>query len=190
LMTALSGGLSLSRNFKVLKGLSFSYSGRFSKYLHRYTTWERESSLIPACPAGDTGCDAFLNTGVRNSNMRHSHSFSAGVGILSWLSFSTSFGLIYDHLYDSTGDEGTSFTPQEPQDTRYLMQHGLALSFKPMASMGIVLGVNTTWPQLASDSTYRTPLYNRYSVIYLDLKLDVAGLVSQLTPNEEKHVSN
>jgi hypothetical protein len=70
---------------------------------------------------------------------------------------------------------------QEPQNTRYLAHADMGLSFAPMPSLGITLGMSTVNPWLAPDSSQYTPVFNRYSVVYLDLTLDIAGLVSQVT---------
>jgi hypothetical protein len=42
------------------------------------------------------------------------------------------------------------------------------------------LGYETVSPQLAPDSTYYNPFYNRYTTLYLDLRLEVDGLVAQI----------
>jgi hypothetical protein len=186
LHTALSAGLSLRRQFKWLSGISLGYSLRFTKYLHQFTTAEREQSLIPGCPAGEPGCDQFLNMGVRNSSRRLSQTLSLSVGFLPWLALSTSFGVAQSVLYKASLSPKASFTPQDPQDTRYMFQYDLGLSFKPMASTLIVVGVNTAHPQQAPDSSFRTPFFNRYTVVYLDLRLDVAGLISQITGDEDE----
>jgi hypothetical protein len=40
------------------------------------------------------------------------------------------------------------------------------------------LGFSTFWPQLRPDSTYRTPFFNRYTNVYVDLSLDLERLVA------------
>lgn len=180
LNTAIGAGISLKRRFAWLKGVSLGYSFSFRKGLHRYTTSEKSQPLVPGC-TDPVECSELSNTGVRNASYRMVHGLSASVGLLSWLRAHVSGGFIMDTLYNKTQSDAVTHVPQTPDNNRYLVQADMGLNFKPMPSMGLTLGVSTVNPQLAPDATYYTPVFNRYTVIYLDLTLDIAGLVSQVS---------
>jgi len=63
--------------------------------------------------------------------------------------------------------------------------YGLGLTVTPIQALSIGLGAETGNPQLKADATYERPFFNRNTVVYLDLTLDIDGLVQQLTSNEE-----
>ncbi len=174
-------GLRLSKTFKLLKALIVGYNLRVTPYSHRKTTSERETPLISGCIASEGGCDAFLNTGVRNPALRLVQVGDVTLVILDWLGVSISFGHVIDWLYSIDNDDPrVSYQPQEPADQRFLSIFEVEAFINPMDSLEIGLGYSTVNPQLAPDSTYYNPFYNRYTRIYLDLRLRVDGLISQI----------
>ncbi len=182
MILGLGPGLRLSRRFDLLGGLSIGYSLRASPRLHRMTTAERESALIPGCIGSSGGCDSFLNTGLRNSQFRLQQIFNVSLGILPWLDASVSYGLIIDWLYGIDEDDPqVSLVTVEPQDRRFASLFEVQVSFSPLDALQVGLGYSTVNPQLAPDSTYYNPLFNRYSTIFVELQLSIEGLISQIT---------
>ena len=116
---------------------------------------------------------------------RLSHSVDLSFAFTNWLRLSASGAFVTDYLHPLVTDDTVSFVPQEPEDRRFLVATDLSLAFQPIPSLGITVGASTTYPQLAPDSSYRTPVFNRFTEIYLDLTLDVAGLVSQIQEASE-----
>jgi len=180
LMTAVAGGLTLKRKFSWLEGVSFAYSFQFQKGFHEFTTSQYEQPVIAGC-SNALECSELTHTGVRNSSYRMVHSLSLNVGILPWMSAFVSGGIIGDTLYDLSTDQSVSNEAQNPQNTRYLGHADMGLTFTPMRSFAVTLGVSTVHPQLAPDSSFYSPVFNRYTMTYLDISLDIAGLVSQIT---------
>ena len=175
-------GVRLSRSFDLLSGLSVGYSLRAMPLIHQSTTAELETPLIPGCSASDGGCDAYLHTGVRNAQFRLQQLFYVTARLLDWLSLSTTYGLWIDWLYPiDIDDPRISHGEIEPQDRRYASVWEVEVLFSPMPAMQIGVGTSTLGPQLAPDSSYYNPFYNRYTTIFVDLHLDVAGLISQIT---------
>lgn len=183
LMFSLSPGLRLGWSFKdVLSGLSFGYTARFTKLFHQYTTGELESPIVPGCFAGSSGsCDRFLNTGVRNASYRLANTVDAALGFTDWLSLSASFGVVVSWLYDDVDDARISHTELEPQDERYALVADIGVSMRPASPLEVVLGASTFNPQLAPDGSRYTPFFNRFTTLYLDLRLDVAALYAALS---------
>ncbi len=178
-------GLTLSRTFPLLSGLTVAYSLQGARYFHEYTTAERELPLIPGCAGG--GCERFLNFGVRNTEYRLTNAVALAMDFFPWLGISADAAVIVDWLYaQETVDERVSFEPQEPTDQRYLMAYSVELYGKPMPSLGLALGMSTVNPQLKPDSTYQEPFVNRYTTFYFDLRFHIDGFVAQLRSGGEQ----
>jgi len=175
-------GVRLSRSFDLLFGLSVGYSLRAMPLLHQSTTAELETPLIPGCSASAGSCGAYLHTGVRNAQFRLQQLFYVSARLQDWLSLSATYGLWIDWLYPiDIDDPRISAQTLQPQDRRYASVWEVEVLFEPMPALKIGIGTSTLGPQLAPDSSYYNPFYNRYTTVFVDLHLDVAGLVSQIT---------
>lgn len=173
--------LRLSRTFKVLKALIVGANLRVTGYFHRYSTKQRETSLISTCSPGEANCGAFLNMGTRNRYLRVTPSLDITLVILKWLGASLAYGWMVDDLYGITDTDqyASTYTPQEAQNKRYYSYFGASVFFDPMEWLEINLQYLTYTPQLAPDSSYYNPFFNRYySTLSLDLILRVDGLVA------------
>ncbi|MCC6621249.1 MAG: hypothetical protein IT385_08340 [Deltaproteobacteria bacterium] len=183
LIMSIAPALRLSRTFgKVLDGLTIGYGLRFTKLLHSYTTGELDAPLIGTCFAGSAGsCDRFLNSGGRNVSFRLSNGLDVALDITDWLSASADFAIVVSWLYDAVEDERVSTTTLEPTDTRYALVADVGVSARPWRPLEIRLGAAAINPQLAPDGSRYAPLFNRFATLYLDLRLDVAALVADLS---------
>ena len=179
-------GVGASRTFKLLKGLTIAYGLSGTKFFNNYTTAARQAPLVPGCNSADGFCDVFLNTGDRNPSWRLSHLLDLSLDITKWIGLSGRAGIVIDYLYDVSTDERVSYVPSENTDRRYAMVYGAELYTRPMPSLGVSLGFSTVNPQLKANSTYEQPFVNRYTAIYLDLILDIEGLVAQLSGEDKK----
>ncbi|MBW2276363.1 MAG: hypothetical protein JRF63_02660 [Deltaproteobacteria bacterium] len=180
LYVGLTPGVGLARRFDVLAGLAFSYGFGATKFFHGATTAQREAPLIPDCSASGS-CELYVGTGMRNTSWRLQSSFGASLSFVDWLSISAGVAVLTDVLYPLDGtDSQVSYEPQEPTDLRHTMAYSAEILGWPMPSLGIALGAETVNPQLRPDSTNEQPFFNRYTVLYLDLRLDFAGLSTQI----------
>lgn len=177
--------LAFGKTFDVLSGISIGYGIQGTKFFNEFTTGELENPVIPSCTGLD--CARYMNNGLRNTSWRMVNYAAVSVDFTDWLGISSSVAWIMDWLYKmEEADDSVTFEPQDSTDNRYMMSYGLELYSKPMKSLGIALGASTTNPQLAPDSTMRTPFFNRYTTIYFDLKFDLDGFISQLSSAEEE----
>jgi hypothetical protein len=161
--------------------LYLGYHVRFSAFLNRYTTSELESPIIPGCARSGNGCDEFVNTGERNTQWRVQHGVDIAWEIQEWVGVGFGFEHIVSWLYAIEGqDPRITFQPEDDIDRRYSSAFYAELTFTPWAPFEVGLGYSTVSPQLAPDSTYFNPFYNRYTTMYLDLRLDVGGLVTTI----------
>jgi hypothetical protein len=181
---AIRPGLSLTRVFPVLGGLSLAYVVQYTKNFNKYTTASRETPLIPTCSPGS--CDVYYNTGRRNPSMRVAQFLAIGQEFLPWLEAGVTAGLLIDKLYPLSDDlAGVSYQTMGNTDWRYVMVYEMEVAVKPMKSWALALGSATVNPQQKLDSTYETPFFNRYTTVYAELRLDIDGLVKQIMGKEE-----
>ena len=90
-----------------------------------------------------------------------------------------------DWLYDIEADDPRLANPEEAAaDTRHRSAFYAEAAFTPVPALQVALGYETVSPQLAPDSTYYNPFYNRYTTLYLDVRLEVEGLVALFTEEE------
>ncbi len=172
--------LRLSRMFKVLKALIVGANLRVTGYLHRYSTKQRETPLIAMCSMDQAGCGAFLNMGNRNRYLRVVPSLDLTLVITKWLGVSLSYGWLVDWLYGITDSPvDPSYVPQEPQNKRYYSYFAVNVFVDPVNWLEINLGYLTYAPQLAPDSSYYNPFFNRYySTLSLDVIFRVDGIIA------------
>jgi hypothetical protein len=186
LVLGIGPGVRLSRSFEGGGTWNLAYRVRVTPYLHRTTTAELETPLIPSCTSSGNGCDAFVNTGLRNARVRVQHGVDLSYEPLDWLSFGTGFEHILDWLYPIEGDDPRiSLTLEDPTDERHASWFYVEATFTPIPALEVGIGYETLAPRLAPDSSYYNPFYNRYSTVYLDLRLSFDGLVSMVSGDEE-----
>jgi hypothetical protein len=176
LVMAIGPGLNLSRAVDVLSGMRFGYGIRGTYFWHKYTTGEYRRPFVDGCT---TDCDQYLTTGVRNPVWRLSNAFSFGLAFIDELSMGLSYAIITDPLHDTVTTEFVTLTPQTPTDTRFTNSFDLNLSYAPIDLMSFTLGANTTNAQLAVDGERRTPLFNRYTILYFDVAFDLGAPFNQ-----------
>lgn len=178
LLVGIRPSVSVSHRFPVLKGLGLSYSGSLRVNQHDYTT---PSLDVPRVPCLGAECAQYSHTGVRNTRWQHGHRIGLSLGILDWLSIGGGMGVYVSHLYDLTEAADAADPTVAPAHERFAQSADAELTVGPFRGLSVGLGVSSFHPQLAPDQTAYTPLYNRYTQAYLDLRLDIAGL---LTPKE------
>ncbi len=182
----LRGGLTMSRSFEVLSGLSLRYRIEGGRGLYSYTTSELEAPRISGCAGTATDCDRFLNTGLRNPKWRLVNSFGLGMEFLPWLGASTSYTLLHYWLFPSADDERADFVPQEPTDMRYIVAYDVEVHVSPIDAFTISVGASTANAQQMPDSSYRQALFNRYTTVFADLTLNIDGFVDLVSGKSSK----
>lgn len=151
---------------------SVSYSFNIAYNHFDYTTGQLETPRIdvPSCTSDPGGC-SFLNTGVRNAPWTTTHGLSFNYFPKSWLFISASASLIESYLFPRGVDDSMiSHVAQEPTNKRYLMSYSAEVDVQPAQWLVIAFMANTFNPQLAPNSTYYQPFFNRNTSFMVDFR--------------------
>jgi len=198
LYLGIAPSFSLRRSFKLphKMGLDLAYGFSYTKSINHYTTVQYASPTIMTCAGGNGLCDAYIHTGARNPSHTFMNTFMADWSITKKLKFSGMFALVNSLLYDLT-DGGVPVAggsvinvPADPNNNtnfRAAMIYSFELGYDVHPAISVSLGSYTYNPQLADDSTYRAPFFNRYTELVLTttINLDqvVAGIHRRVKPS-------
>ncbi|MBN2360970.1 MAG: hypothetical protein JXR83_16055 [Deltaproteobacteria bacterium] len=176
--------LSLGREFEhlfgVIKVLSLSYTFKPSKSFHSYTTSSYQGPTIQDCRGSATGCEAFLHNGLRNVSWSIGNSVGAELTLLDWLSLDAGFAVYVGFLYPLATSPDVSYAVSDPVDERYVDFYQIGVNFKPTRAVTLSVGTSTANQPRKPDGTLREPVFNRYTQLFIDLRLSTAGLLDQL----------
>lgn len=177
-------GVSLTRTFDLLGGLSLSYGARFTYRFHRSTTGLNAGPSVQGCGvASSEACAEFLSTGVRNAPFDITHGLDVSFSPISVVTVAASFSLVHVWLYP------LSTLPKELQsaqgiaqvlgtDTRNASSFNLSVSWQAFKPVGFTLGAFTYSSQLGPDGRFIFPLFNRNTSLYLEAAVDIEAAVS------------
>lgn len=192
----LAPGANVSKTFKVLAGLTFIYSGRFTYRFNRFTTRQNvggqivdrgtcasatqlQGGLVDACTNTNTGATNVLFDVIHGPTV----SFSPHAR----LNVSASLFMQRGWVAPSMGVElpnGLSIAPT-PWQTRDFIGFSLGVTFQPWDVVGFTLGAFTFANQLDSEGKTIFPLFNRNTVASLDATFDLEAAVSSFTKEKK-----
>lgn len=142
---------------------------------NRYSTGETEKPWVASCSSSASGCDPYISTGVRNTEWRISNFGIVAWSPLSWLGINVQGGVISDLLYDMSASKarfaGVISSASDGVNYRELMVYGVSAELRPHKALTVAIGAETVNPQLAADSTYRAPFFNRFTTLFIDLQV-------------------
>ena len=185
---SLEPDVQLSRRFDVLGGLEIAVASSVRWALHASTTTQNAGPIIASCAGGVAACGADSHTGVRNAPWTLTHGLGWALQVTDWLDTRAQMGWNHAFLYsqravEPTG-EGQRLSPgvggSDVGDVRYGLFAHLEMAAHVTPALAVAWGVGAAHGQRALDGRAQAPLLNRYSALYLDLRLDVARLVSGL----------
>lgn len=181
----LSPSLTFSRRFDALSGVTVALATRYNQRFYESTTGQYDGHGILNCSTGS--CGTLTNTGVRNSPWDIQVGPSVTLSATDDLTLTTSLIFVRQHLYSiddgqfspDTGNKDLAANADGP-NTRYVNVFTLDASYAVFGDFQLSLGLNTAAPELAQNSTRLFPLFNRYTVAYLALGVDIDALASKL----------
>ncbi len=182
---------SMRRKFDVLAGVEVSYSFRYTKNLNRYTTLQAEEAAFP-CPLNVGDRTECYNLGTRNSSMSFWNTLAVDAYFIERLYASATVRVTNTLLYplstaavDTIGGPVDVPPASDNTDHRGSMLYGVEVGYDATDYLTVALGSVTANPMLDEAGGIRTPFFNRYTNVYLDLALSVDGLVKTLTGPDE-----
>lgn len=185
LMFGASPTVHLTKSFDVLGGLVVRYTGRYSQRLYDSKTGEYDGHGIVGCRT--PSCDALTNTGVRNSPWDISHGPmvmlipTQGVALTTMMQWSRAqlYQLSDADVPLLSGSEVVAPDADDP-NARYASVFLLDASWSMLPELTLSGGLITYAPQLQPDATRYNPLFNRHSMIYVNLGVHMDALLSNL----------
>ncbi|MGI5864653.1 MAG: hypothetical protein ACOX6T_21755 [Myxococcales bacterium] len=190
LVMSVGPGAVVSRKFTDLFGtplsLTVGYNARWTYHFQQATTAQYSGPTISCGDPSSPVCERYVNTGIENPEHLLGHGASLSLDITDKLSFSTSYTFQRSRLYELSDFEfldgaGQKVVLEADHDVavRYYQWFIAELSYQALDVVGVALGVSTLHGDLATDGTYRTPFFNRFTNIYLNLSLDIDSVVSR-----------
>jgi hypothetical protein len=210
LYTALTIGTGATFIFpKVLQGLSIGWKPSFRKYFHASENPKFEGNPLDDSPIPDTEkatseqYQALAYSPGENPSWKINNGLSLSLGIWETLSFTFGYTHGYTYKYAATNtasdepEDDCAFQPEgcDPvRDTghneRGVYSQMFLYSFDytlpdPVHMVGLSLGAITATNQLAPDGQYRTPFFNRETVISFGVTIDIDTMINKIQGGEE-----
>jgi hypothetical protein len=210
LYTALTVGTKATFTFpKVLQGLSLGWKPSFTKYFHASENAVADKNPLDESPIPDTekatsdAYQALAYSPGENPSWRLSNNLFISLGIWETLSFTFGYthGYTYKYSATNTGIEAEDECITDPmgcdpvRDTghneRGIYSQSFMYSFdytlpSPVHMVGLSLGAVTATNQLAPDGQYRTPFFNRETVITFGVTVDIDTMVNAIQGDEDE----
>ena len=190
MILSLAPALTISRKFPVLQGLTVAYAGRFAWQFHQSTTAEYDGTSLSCGDPDSAACERFTNTGIRNASTVLRHGPAVTLDILDNLSFEVSYTMMRHGLYDLDDRDiydsasgihlGTLESGENDISARYSQAFSAEIAWSPIEMVGISLGFISLYADLRDNGSHQTPLFNRFTNIYLNLSLDIDSVVQVL----------
>jgi hypothetical protein len=183
LRVAISPGVTVSKGFNVLSGLSVSYATRYSERLHRFTTSQNEGSTLPACTdLRSFDCLSLMQTGQRNTarDVVHGPNFALQLHPRLWLNT----GLLFSHGWryglapvPAQLSSAQGITTAQDNGVVSATQFGLEAGFSLRPGLALAVGTSTLSMQPnPTTGRWQNPLFNRGTALYLDFGIDFESL--------------
>ncbi|MGA9523070.1 MAG: hypothetical protein WBV82_16495 [Myxococcaceae bacterium] len=173
--------LSLSRKFPVMQGLTVRYDGRYTYRFNRYTTMQNEAPRLIACTdVQSLDCLETAHTGRRNVEQDVVHGATVLFQPLEKLSVTSSLMWSHGFLYALTpSDIPVRANPYANENfARFSSIFSIGASYQIFDALDVGAGVLTVSP-LGEDGSVRTPFFNQFTTLYLDLGVDFEALLSR-----------
>ena len=175
----------ISRTFKVLAGLTFVYSARFTWRFNRSAVRENQGGLISNCTG--TQVDACITTGTGNRNVMADviHGPTISFSPHERLNISGTF-LMQRGWLSSLGPVPAQYAnvpelQNAGPSVRDFWAFSAGITYTPVDPLSLTLGAFTFSSQLGADGQYLFPLFNRNTVVSLDATFDIEATVSSIT---------
>jgi hypothetical protein len=196
LVTGIGPSVALSRELKLLKGnvlssLELTYAFRPTKNFQKYAYAQVDIADLYCANVSRPECQ---HQGKRNVSWRFSNYFGAKLQILKKLSLGADLFIFNDLLYkippqsyedvlknESYSGSGASLAVDESRiNHRALLWAIFDISYDVLDWLTLSVGTSTYHAELAPDSTYYAPFFNRFTNFYFDVTIPIDAFVEQI----------
>lgn len=188
-------GVNVSKTFKVLAGLTFVYSSRFTYRFNRFTTRQNLGGQIvdmgtcsSASQLAGGLVDACTNTNTGGTNVQFDliHGPTVSFSPHERLNFSASLFMQRGWVPPSKGIDLNGYeVAATGWQTRDFIGFSFGATYQPWDVVGFTLGAFTFANQLDSEGKTIFPLFNRNTVASLDATFDLEAIVSGFTKEKK-----
>lgn len=188
-------GLSLSRAFPVMSGLILGYGGRFTYRFNRFQTAHNQGPSIIACGTnGNADCPVVTSSGGRASQFDIFHGPNLVFLPHERVTIYLGFYMQYAYLPQlSTGlDQNGQPMPELSLHTdtsgpqwRNFWGANVSVTWQTWDTVGFTLGAFSFDSQLDSQGRYRFPIFNRSTVVSIDMSVDIESFIRNVKPKEK-----
>lgn len=192
-------GLSLSRAFPVMSGLVLGYGTRFTYRFNRFQTAQNQGPSITACGTGtanaDVDCPSITSTGTRASQFDFFHGpsivFLPHERVTIYLGFYMQYAYL-PKLAQATTDQSGQPVPDLSLHTdttgpqwRNFWGASVSVTYQAWDTVGFTLGAFSFDSQLDTQGRYRFPIFNRSTVVSIDMSVDIESFIRNVKPKEK-----
>lgn len=185
LTLGISPALTVTRPFPVLKGLVVGYGVRYAGFLNRSTTTVFDGPRIPCGDPDSALCRRLSHSGSRNPVWSLSHGPVVVLMATEKLAFTATFNHYFTQLHALTPASVPALTGEVTLgdgngiDGRFSAVAVLDATYALTDELSLAAGVLTSASQLGPDGTYRNPFVNRFTMLYVDVLVDVERLTAR-----------
>lgn len=182
LYLSLGPGFNLTRIFDVWGGIVLQYAFRYTKYFNQYTSALSEKPVLE-CP--ENGPCRYDVIGPQNPSMRFTSDFYLEIRPINKLYFSATMEVRNYIRYKTPEAEmdtlgGTITVPTSGKRHSGLMWYIFEVGYDIMPYLTLSIGSSTYNPMLNPESEYYPPFFNRFTNLYLDVGLDLDGIINAI----------
>jgi hypothetical protein len=190
-------GLNLSRAFPVMNGLILGYGARFTYRFNRFQTAHNQGPSIAQCGVAgfDPDCPTINSSGGRASMFDVFHGPSLVLipheRVTIYLGFYMQYAYL-PKLAPTTSDQFGQPVPDLSLHTdttgpqwRNFWGANISVSYQAWDTVGFTLGAFSFDSQLDTQGRYRFPVFNRSTVVSIDMSVDIESLIRNIKPKEK-----
>lgn len=168
---SIAPSIALNRSFQVSKNITLQpfVSFRANLIPAGEKSAQYDAPTITNCSALDN-CDQVNHSGSRSSWLTMTETAGVAASFPKNLSAQVVVGLIQNILYDLEPLTWQGMEIEDPNDgpnARYIMLYVIEAGWEPMKHLKVAGGFQTINEQLAPDSSYYAPFFNRNTQVYL-----------------------
>ncbi len=179
-------GVSFSRSFPVLAGLSLIYSTRFTYRFNRLATFQNAGPSFEACGIrGNDDCAALSSQGVRAVQFDFLHGPTAVFLPHPKVIIAATFLMQHGWLPPLAQSPVELSLAPAGAELRHFWAGMFSVTYQAFDAVGFTLGAFTFANQIGADGQRVFPLFNRNTVVSLDVTLDVETFFNTLKPTEK-----